>query len=173
MKKQLVAVLVGMFFLFCPQLGAQATAGQKTAGQSSETISDQDIKLLRSDIKSQKKQLIAENLQLTPAEATKFWPVYDQYQAEYAKIGDAKVALIKDYAQKWGTITEEQAVSYLKRSQDIEDSVIRLRMKYVPIVNQVLPGKKTATFFQLDRRLSLLLDIQLSSQIPLVQSQVK
>jgi len=38
-------------------------------------------------------------------------------------------------------------------------------------VNKVLPGTKTATFFQMDRRISTLIDLQLSSQIPLVQDQ--
>jgi len=115
--------------------------------------------------------LIAANLNLTADEATKFWPIYDQYQAEYAKIGDAKYQLIKEYAQNWGTVTDEQALLYTRRALDIDQSVIQLRQKYVPIVNQVLPGKKTATFFQLDRRIGLLIDVQLASQIPLVQSQ--
>jgi hypothetical protein len=38
-------------------------------------------------------------------------------------------------------------------------------------VNQVLPGKKTATFFQLERRIELLMDVQMASLLPLVQSQ--
>jgi hypothetical protein len=58
----------------------------------------------------------------------------------------------------------------LQRSQNIEESVLELRRKYVPIIEKVLSGKKTATFFQLDRRIGLLLDVQLASQIPLVQS---
>ena len=48
-----------------------------------------------------------------------------------------------------------------------------LRFRYVPIVSQVLTGKKTATFFQLDRRISKMMDVQLSSQIPLVQGKKK
>jgi hypothetical protein len=132
---------------------------------------DQDIRLLRQDVASQKKKLIASNLSLTEAEATRFWPVYDQYQAEYSKIGDAKVALIKEYAQNWGAITDAQALQLLQRSQDVELSVQKLREKYVPIINKVLPGKKTATFFQLDRRITTLLDLQLASQLPLVQDQ--
>jgi hypothetical protein len=108
---------------------------------------------------------------LTPTEATKFWAVYDQYQAEYTRIGDAKLALIKEYAQNWGTVTDQQALVYLRRAQDIDESVVQLRNKYAPIVSQALPGKKAATFFQLDRRIGLLLDVQLASQIPLVQSQ--
>lgn len=152
---------------------AQGMGSQQPAAssQNSQAITDQDVALLRKDLRSQKKQLIAANLNLTADEATKFWPIYDQYQAEYAKIGDAKYQLIKEYAQNWGTVTDEQALLYTRRALDIDQSVIQLRQKYVPIVNQVLPGKKTATFFQLDRRIGLLLDVQLASQIPLVQSQ--
>jgi hypothetical protein len=115
--------------------------------------------------------LIAANLNLTDSEATKFWPVYDQYTAELSKINDQKYAMIKDYAQNWGTITDDQAKLSIRKWLDLDTAVTQLRAKYVPIVNQVLPGKKMATFFQMDRRISVLLDVQLSSQVPLVQDQ--
>ena len=130
-----------------------------------------DMQLLRKDIRSQKKQLIAANLSLTDTEATKFWPICDQYQAEYTKIGDTKLALIKEYAQNLDTATDEQALDYLKRSEEISESVIQLRKRYVPLVNQVLPGKKTATFFQLERRIEMLLDVEVASLLPPLQSQ--
>ena len=166
-----VLVLAGACLVHGPKVLAQAAGSQQATGKSGQASLDQDIQLLRQDIASQKKQLIASNLVLTDTEATKFWPIYDRYQAEYMKIGDTKVALIKEYAQNWGSVTDEQALQYLRRSQDVEESVVQLRKKYVPIVSKVLPGKKTATFFQLDRRIALLLDLQLASQIPLVQSQ--
>ncbi len=54
---------------------------------------------------------------------------------------------------------------------DLDMEITQLRSKYVPIVRGVLPGKKAASFFQLDRRISMMIDLQISSQIPLVQSQ--
>jgi hypothetical protein len=172
-KMAMVLMLVGVCLLSGSHVVAQTAAGQKPAAssKSGQTASDEDIQLLRKDIRSEKKQLIAANLSLTDTEATKFWPVYDQYQAEYTKIGDAKVALIKEYAQNWGTVTNQQALDYLKRSEEISESAIQLRKKYVPLVNQVLPGKKTATFFQLERRIEMLMDVQVASLLPLVQSQ--
>ena len=157
MNKKIVGVLLlaGVSFLSGPYVSAQ-------------TATEQEIELLRKDIRSHKKELIALNLSMTATEATEFWPVYDQYQSEYTKIGDAKVALIREYAQNWGTMTDEQALNYLKRSDEISTSVIQLRNKYVPLVNQILSGKKTATFFQLERRIELLVEVQLASQIPLL-----
>jgi hypothetical protein len=166
-----VLVLVVICLALGPNVLAQAAGSQSATAKSGQASVDQDIQLLRQDLASEKKQLIASNLVLTDTEATKFWPIYDQYQAEYKKIGDAKLALIKEYGQNWGSVTDEQALQYWERSQDIEQSVIQLRQKYVPIVGKALPGKKTATFFQMDRRIALLLDVQLASAIPLVQEQ--
>jgi len=152
-------------------LAVPASYAQTTASKDAPTVTDQDIKLLRQDLRSQKKQLIAANLTLTDAEATKFWPVYDQYSAEMTKIGDQKYALIKEYAQGFGSLKDAQAQSLLDRSLALDEAVAQLRIKYVPIINKVLPGTKTATFFQIDRRITTLIDLQLASQIPLVQDQ--
>jgi hypothetical protein len=79
--------------------------------------------------------------------------------------------LIKEYAANFGSLTDAQALSLTNRSLALDEAVAQLRTKYVPIVNKVLPGTKTATFFQIDRRLTTLIDLQVASQIPLVQEQ--
>jgi len=127
--------------------------------------------LLRKDIRSIKKQLIAANLTLTDSEATKFWPAYEQYSVELGKINDTRASLIKEYANGYGTLTDKQADSLVRRWLDADIASAQLRQRYVPIVRKVLPGKKAATFFQLDRRIGMMVDVQLTSQLPLVQSQ--
>jgi hypothetical protein len=179
-------VITGAWLLCIPGLQAQQaapsgqastttgqTSGQSSTatGQNSEASVDRSVTLLRQDLQSKKKQLIAANLELTSEEATKFWPVYDQYSAELSKLGDQRYALIKEYANAYGSLTNDQALSLTKRSLALDDQVAQLRSKYVPIMNQVLPGTKTATFFQLDRYINSLIDLQLASQIPLVQDQ--
>ena len=138
---------------------------------TTHVISDQDLTLLRKDLRSRRKQLIAANLTLTEAEAAKFWPVYDQYVAELIAINDKKFGLIQDYADSWGTMTNEQALLFSRQWLDMDIQIAQLRQKYVPIVSKVLDGKKTATFFQLDRRIAMMMEIQVSSQMPLVQQQ--
>jgi hypothetical protein len=172
-KTKMVLMLAGACSLSGFHVTAQTATGQETAtsAKAEQVASDQDIQLLRKDIRSQKKQLIAANLNLTATEATKFWPIYDQYQAEYTKIGDTKLALIKEYVQNLDTVTDAQALDYLKRSEEISESVLQLRKRYVPLVNQVLPGTKTATFFQLERRIEMLLDVEVASLLPPLQSQ--
>jgi Spy/CpxP family protein refolding chaperone len=131
--------------------------------------SDEDIKLFRKDLRSLKKQIIAANIDLTDTEAQQFWPIYDRYTAEMTKIVDRKFETIKEYAKNYNTINDQQADAYIKGRAEVEESILRLRMKYVPIFRKVLPGKTAALFIQMDWRLGLVMDLQLASQVPLIE----
>jgi hypothetical protein len=166
---KLVAVLLmaGFWMLSGARAPAQTTSSQGTT----HVISDQDLNLLRKDLRSKRKQLIAANLKLTDTEATKFWPIYDQYVTELIAINDKKFGIIQDYADNWGRMTNEQSLLFSRQWLDMDIQTAQLRQKYVPIVSKVLDGKKTATFFQLDRRIAMMIELQVSSQMPLVQEQ--
>lgn len=128
---------------------------------------DGDIKLLRKDLRSQKKQIVAANMDLTDAVAEKFWPVYDQYTADLEKIHDTKVALINQYWQTFNTMSGAEAEDYIRKRAGVEESIIGLRVKYIPIFGKVLSGRQTALFFQIDWRVDLLVNLQLA-QMPLI-----
>ena len=167
MKKLLAVLIVGSWLLSGTAARAQTLAQEESA----HVISNQDIDLLRKDLRSKRKQLIAANLKLTDTEAAQFWPVYDQYIVELITINDRKFGLIQQYADHWGKLTNEQSLLFTRNWLDMDISIAHLRQKYVPMVARVLEGKKTATFFQLDRRIAMMMDLQVSSQMPLVQEQ--
>ena len=173
--KKTIAVLsfvVGTLLINC--LAATGQSGNEPKAQSttaSQSGIERDIQMLRQDIRSKKKQTIAANLQLTDADATKFWPVYDQYTDELVKINHEKYAVIKEYADAWGTLKDDQALSLVNRALAVDEKVAQLRIKYVPIFSKVVAGSKVATFFQIERRVQALIDLQLSAQLPLVQAQ--
>jgi hypothetical protein len=172
LKKVIFAALlfVGLCGAGIPTASAQDTSSV-AADSTADAITDQQLALLRRDIRSIKKQLIAANLTLTDSEATKFWPVYQQYSADTGRINDTRTAIIKEYSEEYGTLTDGQADDLIRRWLDTDIEQTKLRQRYVPIFRKVLPGKKAATFFQLDRRISMMIDVQLTSQLPLVQSQ--
>ena len=93
-------------------LSGATVRAQTTSPKDNTThaISDQDINLLRKDLRSKRKQLIAANLKLTDTEAAKFWPIYDQYMTELIAINDKKFAVIQEYADNWGKLTDEQSL---------------------------------------------------------------
>lgn len=168
-----VVLLPTLNLAFCQDASSQqdkpaASAGKLGAqGDDDQAQIDQDIKLLRENLRSQKKLIVAANMQLTGAEAKTFWPVYDQYASDLAKINDSKAALIKDYLQNLDTMNGEQAGSYVRKRAAVEESIMQLRLKYFPAFRKVLSARQTALFFQIDWRVGLLIDVQLA-QMPLI-----
>ena len=184
MKSKLkgTAGLVGAFvagMVVATALGGWAAAGSKMPGEKepgqqvtvqrviNPNISDEDIILLRQDLRAKKMQVIGQNMSLSDTEAEKFWPIYNHYVKDLQGVNNQKYALLKQYAQTWATMTDQDAMIYVRNWLEADGQAQALRLKYVPVVSQVLPGKKAATFFQLDRRLNMIIDLQLFSQIPL------
>ena len=181
MKKNVVSVLVVVStLLVCSvsvmgQQAAQQPAAQTAPGAGAQTnsIDDQDIEMLRANLRAQRKQIMAENMTLTADEATKFWPIFDQYRREAIKPNDERWAVIKEYATNYNTMTDAQADDYMKRSTAVDQQLLALRMRYVPVFEKVISAKKTALWYQIDRHIDLLINLQLSSQIPMVNTSVK
>jgi Spy/CpxP family protein refolding chaperone len=173
MKKSVVSVLVVVCTLL---VGSVSFVGQQPAAQSAPgaapqaNIKDEDIEMLRSDLRAQRKRIMAENMTLTADEATKFWPIFDQYRKEAIKPNDERWAVIKDYAANYNTMTDAQAQDYMTRANAVDQQLLALRMKYVPIFEKVISAKKTALCYQIDRRIDLLINLQLSAQIPMIDT---
>ena len=163
MKKLIFSAVVLVFGFTLASTAALAQRETATGVQV-----EKDLELLRRDLRADKKKIIAANVPLTETEATKFWPVYDQYAAEMKVHYDEFYAVIKDYAANQKTLTDAQAADMVKRWSKIQVDLAQTRQKYVPLVENVIAGKKAALFFQIDRRLFALIDLQVASEVPLV-----
>src|SRR5215831_5616759 len=152
-------------------LGAQQApaASGTNMSMTEEQVNDANIDLMRKDIRSERKKVVAANMPLTETEATKFWPVYDRYIGETIKVNDVRFALLKEYAKNYNSGTEEQADSFIKRWLALDRDNTELRLKYIPEFEKVISHKKTAMFFQIDRRVSMMIELQLASQVPVVK----
>ncbi len=172
MKKTAISALMILITLLACNLAMFAQAAQPAAqtapSAQPNTVRDQDIEMLRANIRQQRKEIMAQNMTLTPDEATKFWPLFDQYRKEAIKPNDERWAVIKAYADNYDTMTDAQAQDYMKRANAVDEQLLALRMKYVPIFEKVISAKKTALCYQIDRRIDLLINLQLSAVIPMV-----
>jgi hypothetical protein len=114
-------------------------------------------------------QIIAANLDLSDKEAEQFWPLFERYTQELVAKQDEKYALLKQYAQDYTTMTDEQAEKYIRGRASVDQAILEVRLKYFPLFRKVLSGKSTALFFQLDWKLGLIMDLQLASQTPVIE----
>jgi Spy/CpxP family protein refolding chaperone len=171
-NKTVLATLVVASALLCsaPIFGQAAQSSSGGQSDTAKAAADLNIQAVREDIRAHRKQVLAENLTLTPDEATRFWPIYDQYIQETIKINDARWKLMEDYATNYDKMSDQLADSYMKTSATVDQQLVALREKYVPIFEKVVPPKKTALWYQIDRRLDLVINLQLAGMIPVVDA---
>jgi len=143
-------------------------AATQTVEVKAKPLTDTDIQLLRSDVQSAKNEVIAHTMQFTDPESKAFWPLYRDYARDQQTIGDARYQLIKDYAERYGSMSDATANDLTQRSINIESRLVALREEYWPKFEKALGAKRAAKFYQVDSRLTLMVNLQLASEIPLV-----
>jgi hypothetical protein len=161
---------------------AFAQAGSKPAAQKPKTqekqavqLSDQDlnlrayIELLRSDVKAEATEIVAEVMQLNDADAAKFWPIYREFELGLSKIGDEKMALIKKYADNYENMSDEVADQLAQGVFKLEQERQDLKMKYYERIKNALTAKTAARFFQVLNQILMLTDLQVASSLPVIK----
>lgn len=126
------------------------------------------IELLRSDINTQRVAIITEAMQFSQEEADIFWPIYKEYEFEGSKLGDKRIAIIKDYAEHFADMTDEKAKELAERQMNLDDEELKLERKFFKKMDKVLPSKTVVKFFQVDRQIDLLIKLQVAAGLPLL-----
>jgi hypothetical protein len=140
----------------------------KIAATQDESI-DSDIRILRADLRADKLKVVTEEMQLSDNEAKSFWPIYRAYDADLTKLNDQKVDLLKEYADIYGSMTNDQVESFAKRSFALQKQRVDLRADYFARISRAVSPRTAARFVQVEDRIDLLLNLQLAASIPMVQ----
>jgi Spy/CpxP family protein refolding chaperone len=127
-----------------------------------------DEQILLGKVNSDKRAMYAEYLELTDAEAAKFWPVYDDYEARIKKVDDRFLTLVNSFAEKYATLTDADAATMLKEKMAIEKERAALKQTYTKKIAKVLPARKALRYAQLETRIENLIRRNVYSLIPLV-----
>ena len=129
-----------------------------------------NMQVVLEKIRADKKLLVAENMQLTEAEAKAFWPVYDQYQDELFLLRMRTAKLIKDYADASEKMSNDTARKLLDELMIIEALGPKLRQTYLPKFRKVLPETKVVRYYQIENKINAALMYELAANIPLLKA---
>jgi hypothetical protein len=151
------------------QPSAQAVPAPAAPPAAKTPSTEEVLASLKQDLLAKRADLVAKNLGLAPDQASKFWPVYEKYQAELAPIVEAQLQATQKYAEVFKTIDDATAISLVSGQIDRDAKMSALRAKWLPEFQKVVPGKVAAKFMQIDRRLWLVAQTQAAAQIPLVR----
>jgi hypothetical protein len=129
-----------------------------------------NMQIVREKVRADKKLLVAENMQLTEAEAKAFWPVYDQYQDELFLLRARTAKLIKDFADAYEKMSGETAKKLMDEFITIEGLGPKLRQAYLPKFRKVLPEVKVVRYYQIENKIQAALFYELAANIPLMKA---
>jgi hypothetical protein len=137
-------------------------------GQAATPRDENALNAARSAIEAERQAVVTDALQLTAAEAERFWPLYRQYRAEMDRVGDRLVQLVKEYAQGYPEVPEDRAKQMLKDLTTLEKKHVATRTTFLKKFGKVLPAAKNLRFAQVEGRLDLALRLELAAGIPLI-----
>ena len=157
--------IFNLFFAFL--LMAQEGIVQDNNDQSVSL--DTYIQLMKADLKTKKIALISEAMEFTPEEESNFWPIYNKYDAEKEKIFDKELTILKEYAENYENMSAELAENLLDRSFKLDEQRMELKKDYFKKFKKVLPTVKAVKFFQVDRRITMLIELQIMANVPVLK----
>jgi len=137
--------------------------------QAQDTGLASDEQILIKQVNTDKKAVYAANLGLTEEESTKFWPIYDEYEAKVKPLQDRFVANINNFAERYDTLTDADAAVILKEKMAIEKEREALKQQYTKKVEKALPGKKALRYAQLETRIQILIARDVYGLLPLAR----
>lgn len=117
--------------------------------------------------RAERKATVGSNMNLTADEATKFWPVYDAYEAKMDKIEDRHVKELKAYAAKYDSLTDEDAGKKLDEVMAITQARLDVQREFVPKFRAVIPQVKVTRFYQIDNKIQALIQCDIAQLVPL------
>ena len=128
-----------------------------------------NMEIVKEKVRADKKLFIATNMELTESEAKAFWPVYEAYQAELGKLRHRDSFLIDEFADNFGTMSDDVAKKLLDDSLSIDSGYLKLRQSYLAKFRDVLPDTKVARYYQLENKIEAVLRYEQAKRIPLIQ----
>ena len=143
-----------------------ATALFNTAFAQSERDATE---VILAQIQANRQAVVAENLLLDEKESEAFWPLYRESRGQMAQFADQRIAILKDFADKYGELSEDNAKEMLDNYFDMEKERNKVRGKYVKQFRKILSEKKTLRYFQIENKLDAIINYDLSQSIPLAR----
>ena len=155
--------------LVASSLAAHAQSAQVSEQQTKTLNLSAYAELLRTDVQAQKVAILTEVMGFTEAEDKAFWPIYQEYNSEMAKLGDDRVALIAEYARAYSQLTDPVAQSLASRAIDLEKQRNATLERCFTRVGAALSPKTALRFLQVEHQLLLIIDLRISASLPVAK----
>jgi len=125
------------------------------------------LREVRADLQGERADIMAKNMTLTSEQAASFWPMFAAYQKEQNVIMDEHMKAIQKFIEGYDALDDAGSLALINGHFDRDARMNALRQKWLPEFQKVLGTKLAVRAMQIDRRLSLMQQIEFASKITL------
>lgn len=133
------------------------------------TISDTADNAARDDYAQSRKLLIESNLQLSPEEAARFWPVYERYWNELSALTARRELYYSEFGNNFDSMTDDLAKKITLGYIGVEEDRYRLLKSFFPKFAGALTAKKAARYYQIEAKIQAAVNSEIAARIPLLK----
>jgi len=153
------------------ETASKEAASKEGAKDGNAAVVDSKMEILRQKIKTDKKYIVSENLNLTETEAKGFWPLYESYQKDLQKINQRISDMATTYiaADARGPISDQLSKKLVSDTLEIERAELDAKKAILAKVAKVLPSYKVAKYAQMENKMRALVKYELAVNIPLIE----
>lgn len=147
--------------------GAPAQQAHQTQQVLQASPSDSTTVLAK--IQSDKRSVVGKTMQLTPDEATRFWPLYDKFQRELEVVNRRQARAVLDYVTAEGKLTDANADRIARDLLEANVEEAKLRQRQYLALKRALPPAKAVRYAQIENKIEAIKRIEAAKAIPLVE----
>jgi hypothetical protein len=136
-----------------------------------DSLDDSYIERMKEDVVATSKEIVSDNLTLTDSEDKIFWPLYDEYMSARNPIVDKRLKIAAEFMQNYASLDDKSADEIMSRSLQSEQELLEIKREYLQKMSAVLPAKLVGKYYQIENRISALLDLIRMSAIPLIKNE--
>ncbi|MCU0454854.1 MAG: hypothetical protein MUE74_01015 [Bacteroidales bacterium] len=118
----------------------------------------------RERMESYRIAFFTQRLKLTPSEAEKFWPLYNDLQEKKAKIQAERIQITRRLNQEVETLSDQELTVMGDKFIELNVLETELSVKFHQQIKHVLPPRKVLRFYQAENQYKIVLLNQLQER---------
>jgi hypothetical protein len=154
-------LIITLFFLSITSIFAQDI--------NKQDFNSYYIELLRSDIKTQAKFIVSQTMNFSEEDASVFWPIYKEYEIELDKLGDKRLANIKEFVNNYDNMTDQNADKIIDQAFNYQKERLELKRNMYDKLKEEFNSSTAAKFTQLEHQIQLIVDLKINAELPLIK----
>jgi hypothetical protein len=135
-------------------------------GMTYAQTNKEEVDLFQAAFGMEKKAVVANFVHPAELQKDAFWNLYDEYEVERKENGVKRVQLLKQYAEQYNTMTDEQADAWTSEVIKLQTASDKLIATYYGKIKKATSATVATQFYQIEGYILTAIRMEILSNVP-------